>query len=223
MLKALFYKEWIKTRRVIYLLALLSIALIAYTFIHNEQMIRVGGALQTWANIVLKAMPILPQVVDWFPLLAGTLLALVQFVPEMTDKRLKLTLHLPLPEGQIVRSMMLYGSLILTLMFLFFYAALAIGLQRYYATEIIAAMSYQLIPCLLAGLTAYFFASWICLEPNWRQRVMSAICAIGGLAIYYFNAKPGAYLPLLPWLIVLTLVAFYFPFYSTARFKEGVQ
>ena len=223
MFKALFYKEWIKTRRIILLIGVILFALIIYTFINTGQMFRVGGAVQTWSNIILKDMSLLPEIIKWFPLLAGCLLGLVQFVPEMTDKRLKLTLHLPLPETKILSSMLMYGILVLSGLYIFLYLILFGGLQMYYASEIISAMTWRILPWLLAGVVSYLFIAWICLEPVWRQRMFNALIAIGGLALFYIDAKSGAYIFFVPYLIIIAIAGFYFPFYSTARFKDGAQ
>lgn len=223
MFSALFYKEWIKTRRVILLSGIILISLIIYTFINTGQSFRVGGAVQAWTNIILKDIPILPSIIKWFPLLAGVLLGLVQFIPEMTDKRLKLTLHLPLPETKILSSMLLYGIIILAVFFLLMYLTLLIGLQSYYPAEIIKAMTWQILPSLLGGITSYFFAAWICLEPVWRQRVFNALIATGGLALFWIDAKSGAYSSFTLYLVLIILIGFFFPFYSTARFKDGAQ
>lgn len=223
MSKALFYKEWIKTRRVILLLGIILLALIIYSFINTGQMFRIGGAVQTWTNIILKDMPFLPEVIKWFPLLAGLLLGLVQFIPEMTDKRLKLTLHLPLPEGKILSSMLIYGIISLLILYLLFYLILFFGLQVYYPAEIIKVMNWQIIPYLLGGIGSYFFAAWICLEPTWRQRVFNTLAAIAGISLFYMDAKPGAYVTFIPFLITFVVIGFLFPFYSTSRFKDGAQ
>ena len=223
MFKALFYKEWIKTRRLVLLLGILLLTLIAYTFINTGQMFRIGGAVQTWANIILKGMPVLPEVLKWFPLLAGVLFGLVQFIPEMTDKRLKLTFHLPMPESKILTSMLTYGIICISSIFILLYIALFVGLQAYYPMEIISNMSWYLLPYLLGGITAYFLTCWTCLEPIWRQRIFNALIAIAGLSLFYIDAKSGAYLPFLPYLIGIVFIAFTFSFYAAARFKNGAQ
>lgn len=95
MFSAIFYKEWIKTRRTVGLILLLLVALLVYALVQMEQTLRVNGAVQAWSAVLLKDMSLVPEVTKWFPLLTGLLLGVAQFIPEMTDKRLKLTLHLP--------------------------------------------------------------------------------------------------------------------------------
>jgi hypothetical protein len=223
MFSALFYKEWIKTKRVIFLLVTALVALVIYTFINTGQEFRTGGPVQAWANVILKDLSVLPDVVGWFPLLSGLLLGLVQYIPEMTDKRMKLTLHLPLPEPKIVLSMLAYGVLVLFVMYLFIYTVLSVGLRFYYTTEIIASMIRQVAPYVLGGLTGYLFTAWICLEPVWRQRIFYSLAAVSGLCLFYLNARQGAYMAFIPYLAVLMIAGFCFPFYSTARFKDGAQ
>jgi len=223
MFKALLYKEWIKTRRIVFLLSIILFALITYTFINTGQIFRVGGAVQTWTNIILKDMPILPEILKWFPLLTGILIGLVQFIPEMTDKRFKLTLHLPMSESKILSSMLAYGIICIVALFILLYASLFIGFRIYYPLEIIMSMTWQILPYLLGGLTAYFFTGWICLEPIWRQRIINSLAAIAGLYLFCIDSKAGAYTTFLPYLIGLLIVGFTFTFYSAARFKNGAQ
>ncbi|MDR0572670.1 MAG: hypothetical protein LBG96_01330 [Tannerella sp.] len=223
MFSALFYKEWIKTRRVILMTGIILAALIVYTFINTGQMFRISGHVQTWSSVLLKDMSVLPEIAKWFPLLVGLLVGLVQFVPEMTDKRLKLTLHLPLPELKIVLSALLYGAIVLFLIYLLMYMILGAGLRFYYATEIITSMTWQLLPYFLGGLAGYIFTAWVCLEPIWRQRIFNASAAVGGLYLFFMDAKQGAYITFLPYLVALVIVGFCFPFYSAARFKDGAQ
>jgi hypothetical protein len=221
MIKALFYKEWIKTKRVILLIGILLAASLVYAFINTGQVFRVNGAVQAWSNIILKNMSVLPDIVQWFPLLAGCLLGVVQFVPEMTNKRLKLTLHLPLPESRILSAMLLYGIVVLLACYLVLYLVLSVGMQSFYASEIIGLMAYEVVPWCLGGITAYLFTAWICIEPSWLQRVCSAIVAAGGLSLFYLDEMPGAYASFIPVLVVIAIIGFLFPFYSAARFKEG--
>ncbi|MDL2222793.1 hypothetical protein LJB98_01680 [Bacteroidales bacterium OttesenSCG-928-M11] len=220
---SLFYKEWIKTKRAIYLFAVLLVVIIAYTYINTSQQFRIDGAIQVWSNVILKDMSLVPDIVMWFPLLAGVLLGVVQYIPEMVNKRFKLTLHLPLPERNIVVSMLVYGLMILVATFVVYYAGLYSLLSIYYTGEIIEAFSLKVLPWLLGGITAYLFTTWICLEPTWKQRICNTLGAISGLSLFYIGAKSGAYSPLLVVLFAILIISLLFPLYSTSRFKEGVQ
>lgn len=67
---------------------------------------------------------------DLYPLLAGLLLAIVQFVPEMQQKRLKLTLHLPYPQNRMLMLMLIAGLSELIVIYLIDYLILYVYLQN---------------------------------------------------------------------------------------------
>lgn len=220
---SLFYKEWIKSRWFVFSFLLLLIAILAYSWINLNQLFRIEGAVSVWANVVLKDSPLTPAIVMYFPLLSGILLGLIQYIPEMIGKRLKLTLHLPLPEVSIVVSMLTYGLIVLLGLFVVFYLGLVFLLQAYFPIEVVSAFSLKALPWLLGGITAYLFSAWVCLEPNWKQRICNTIVGIAGLTVFYMQAKSGAYAPLLIALLITWIISLSFPLYSTSRFKEGVQ
>ncbi|MFV0539259.1 MAG: hypothetical protein ACK5M3_18110 [Dysgonomonas sp.] len=223
MIQALLFKEWIKTRRVITLIGIIFIAMIIYTLINTEQLFRVGGAVQTWSAVILKDMPILPGFVQWLPILAGLLLGISQFAPEMHDKRLKLTLHLPLTETKVMATLLLFGVSILLFIFLLSYLILSFMFSFYYPAEVVKAMIWSSLPHFFAGIFGYVLASWITLEPTWRQRIGYTLATIGFLTFLFISSISGAYIPFIPYLVVLLLLCFLFPFYSMYRFKDGAQ
>lgn len=59
------------------------------------------GGSHLW-EILLSRDVVFIETLTYIPLLAGLLLAIVQFVPEMQQKRLKLTLHLPYPQNRML-------------------------------------------------------------------------------------------------------------------------
>lgn len=65
-----------------------------------------------WEVFILKNVVLLDQI-KVLPLLAGIIMGITQFIPEMTKKRFKLTLHLPLGENRIVCLMLGYGMVCL--------------------------------------------------------------------------------------------------------------
>jgi len=218
----LFYKEWIKTRKILLLSLIIFAALIIYTFIDVEQMFRVGGATQVWTDTILKDINVLERM-QWLPLILSVLFGLSQFVPEMTNKRLKLTLHLPMPESKTTFAMLAYGVLSLLSLFVIVYAAIIIGMSFYYPSEMIQNMFNSSLPWFMAGLTGYLFVAWICIEPVWRQRVFNSLIAVYALTFFMITAKSGAFSPFIPYLVVTTFVVFFFSFYSMSRFKDGAQ
>ena len=222
MYNALFYKEWVKTWKLIALATIVFGGSITYSFISITQDLRVSGAIDVWESVIMKDLPLLPTL-KWLPLLVSVLLALAQYVPEMQDKRLKLTLHLPLPESGIVLFMLSYGITILLSIYIISYIILLSGLSIWFPSEFVLSSFYTTAPWFLAGLSAYLLTTWVCLEPVWKHRIINAVFAVSGLSLFFIDARSGGYNLFLPYLLVFTVLGLLFPFYSVIRFKEGAQ
>ena len=219
--KSLSYKEWIKTRRTLGVLFVLSLAVLAYVFIEVTHSIRLDEAVNVWYAYMFLGKP-LPMAIMAFPLVAGLALSLVQFIPEMTNKRLKLTLHLPADETAIVSCMLLYGYFSLVALFAMIAVVMVIILSLILPLDIIKVFLSTLMPWFVSGLVVYGFAAWICFEPQWKQRIFNLIIGLGLLSVLFVSPIPGVYLHFGWGLLVLLVASFIFPFYSAVRFKHGV-
>ncbi len=223
MYRAIFYKEWIKTWRVTGLMFLVFSCFIAYIFISTSQSFRVNGAVNTWEAVIMKDFPLFPAGMKWLPLLAAVLVSLAQYIPEMQNKRLKLTFHLPMKESCILSSMLLYGLMVLSILYILTAVCVLSGLKLYYPPEFISIAFATMLPWFLSGWTAYLLTAWICLEPAWNQRIINGIAAVCGLSFLFIHALSGGYEPFIPVLTVWLILVFTFPFYSASRFKDGIQ
>ena len=220
MYRSLLYKEWIKTRGAVVVIAAVFAGVGIYSFMKLNEGIRLSGIVNVWETAVQKDSLFFPYF-GYLPLLAGVLLAVTQYIPELQFKRLKLTLHLPLKENNILLTMLLYGVGVTTLLLLLTLPALLWGLSRQFPAEIVHAAFQQLAPWFLAGPAAYLLTAWVCLEPQWKQRIPNVIPGILFLSLFLLKGMSGAYLSFEPYLIVAVGASFWFPFYSVMRFKEG--
>ena len=222
MLKALFYKEWIKTRKVINLITLLLGSIVIYSFLDITRIIRIDGAVDAWTSVILNDIILIPTL-KYIPLVSGLLLGFSQYVPEMINKRLKLTLHLPWSENKIILSHLLYGFLVLLFLFLVSYLML-LGIVRYYfAWELMATTFWASIPWLAGGFAAYLLSAWVSLEPNWKQRAFNTLIAGTALSLFYLEGKQGSFSSIIYYLLIAILLFIAFSFFSATRFKEGEQ
>ncbi|MDR2682273.1 MAG: hypothetical protein LBB64_00200 [Dysgonamonadaceae bacterium] len=222
MYQSLLYKEWIKTRSAIIGIAAVFAGVGIYSFLKINEGIRLSGIVNVWETAVQKD-PLFFPYFEYLPLLAGILLATTQYIPELQFKRLKLTLHLPLKENHILLTLLLYGVGVLALLLLVTLPVLLWGLSRQFPAELVRAAFQQLTPWFLAGPAAYLITAWVCLEPQWKQRMWNLIPGILFLSLFLLTGVSGAYRSLEPYLVVAIVASFFFSFYSTARFKEGVQ
>ena len=222
LLKALSYKEWMKTRKLVGGWILLLAAVSVYAYIDLTYTIRMNEAVNVWFGILFQGTSVSALLMYMLPL-AGISLAIVQFVPEMTQKRFKLTLHLPASETRLVSSMLLFGYGVLGVLYLCCLVFLSLLVSRVLPFEGVSMMLSQVLPWTAAGLAGYGFTAWICIEPCWKQRAMNMLMAAGLLSVCFVSVYPEAYAGFGWGMAGLVAASFVFPFYSCIRFKQGVQ
>ena len=222
MIKAIFYKEWIKMRWFCLVAALFLAGFTAYALLRVQRVITFKGAAHIW-EVMLEKEVVFIDILQYLPVLLGVLLALVQFIPEMTHKRLKLTLHLPFPQRKMILLMMGVGLAALAVLS----AVQAFVLWCYFHTllapELVSRILLTSLPWYLAGLALYPLAAWVCLEPTLRRRVADILVAVGVCRLFFLSETPQAYDGMLPWLALLLVFSLFFPLLSVYRFKQGCQ
>ena len=216
------YKEWIKTRWFYAVALLTTFALCGYMLLNINRLVSLKGAAHLW-EVAMFRDAIFIDMLRYVPLLVGIVAAVVQFVPELVHKRLKLTMHLPRGYVRSVMEMLLFGFGCLALLFCGNLVLLMLGLQTFFADEIVWHIVLTALPWYLAGLSAYILVAWICLEPIWRRRILNILISIACLRVFYMSPAPEAYNRLLPWLAGLVVVSLALPLLSVVRFKEGKE
>lgn len=222
MIKAIFYKEWIKTRWYWLLALLLSTGFAGYAMLRVARVYSMKGAEHLWI-VMIQRDAIFVDLLQFVPLFVGLAFALVQFVPEMHHKSFKLTLHLPIRATRAVAAMLSFGSVLLIATF-----ALSLMLMWGYLQSVLAPELWQHIilstlPWYLAGLAAYLLTAWISLEPTWKHRVINGVIALLLLRIYFMSPAPESYNSFLPLLAVVTLSYSLLSMLSLTRFRDGRQ
>ncbi|MBM6865484.1 hypothetical protein H6A66_09930 [Bacteroides caecigallinarum] len=220
--KALSYKEWMKTRKFILVAFVLLAAVAMYSYIEIKYAIRIQEAVNVWYGFIFQGMSVSSLMMYLIPL-SGISMAIVQFVPEMTNKRFKLTLHLPAGETRLVSAMLLYGYGVLFILYLACVIFLSVIIGMVLPSEVVCMMVSQLLPWIIAGLAGYGFTVWICVEPCWRQRISNMLVSIGLLSILFVSIYPETYSDFTCGMILVLASSFVFPFYSCIRFKQGIQ
>lgn len=221
-MNAIFYKEWIKTRWYLLLALLVTLGFAGYSMLRINRVASMKGVEHVW-EVMLARDTVFVDLLEFIPLLVGILLALVQFVPEMHHKCLKLTLHLPYPQLRMINLMLLYGLVVLLICFAANYLLMTVYMQGVLAPELYSRILLTVLPWYLAGIAAYLLISWICLEPAWKRRVLNLVISVLLLRIFFLAPAPEAYNAFLPWLAIYTLLTASLSWLSIARFKVGKQ
>lgn len=215
----LFYKEWLKTKWFVVASLVLGIGTILYAFIGlNSNIINAEGGSQ--------------YVFEWFtrggrphygifkniPFIIALLIGVSQFLPEVLQKRIKLTLHLPLNEIVMLYTMVLYGFLVILGLMVIFMAVFFLIDIYFFPGEMHLMAINAFLPWILGGFATYFFVAMIAMEPNWKFRFLYAIIVYYLLDMFLL----GGDLSHLYWLLlVIVVIASLGMIYTANRFKIG--
>ena len=221
-MKAIFYKEWIKTRIYLSFAFIMTVGFAGYSMLRMYRVADLKGAQHLW-EVMLTRDALFVDAMTYVPLIAGIALALVQYMPEMYHKCLKLTLHLPLPHFSTINGMLLFGTGALCACFAAEYLLMTACMHGLLARELAARVLLTALPWHLAGIAAYLLTAWICIEPTWKRRIANIAVSILLLRLYFLAPAPEAYNGFLPLLTVYTLATASLSWLSAVRFTEGKQ
>ncbi len=222
MIKAILYKEWIKLCRFYPVCFIAASSFTAYAIFRTGRIADFRGVEHIWEILLEKdAVPV--SMLQFIPLFAGILLAIVQFVPEMVQKRLKLTLHLPFPHNRMIFLMLLTGATLLVLLFLTQGLMVYVYFSSILVQELVLHIMLTAFPWAIAGLAAYFCTAWICLEPTWKWRIAEVMVSAGLCRIFFISSLPRSYDGMLGWLLATTVLMSTAPLLSVWRFRQGCQ
>lgn len=222
MIKAILYKEWIKTRYLFLLAAVILAAFTAYCQLRIGKVVSLRGATHLW-EILLSRDNTFYESMRYVPLFSGVLLALFQLVPEMQQNRLKLCLHLPLPQNKIIGIMLGFGVSLLLALFVVTYLIIFLYLNPILAPELISRVMLTMLPWYVAGIAGYAFVAFAVLEPTWRRRLLNVLAGAAFIQIFYLSSYAEAYNQVIVWLLIIAFALVGLSFLSVSRFKDGVQ
>lgn len=222
MWKSVFYKEWLKIRWFIFGYTLLGVLFNGYLFLALKHNFAFSGGKNVWNTALFQGYQYY-SLIKYMPLAGGLTIAVAQYLPEIINKRLQLTFHLPLIENKVLLLMQAFGAGCLLISFLIFGGLFAGFSLFYFPVQMVADSFTTILPWLLAGFAAYFMIALIIPEPNRIFRFCYSL--VGGffLTIYFTSTDTAAYAPANSGLFILT-VLLSVPFvFSAYRFRKGAM
>ena len=220
MKNALLYKEWKKTRFFAIGILLSGIALMLYMFLSVGRSFRFAGMEHLW-DVIVNRKQFLFRELKYYPLAAGICMAVFQYVPEMIQNRIKLTLHLPIKENSAVKLMLMYGLGILFVIYTLQCIALWFFSAYFFPHEFVASIFKTVAPWYGVGIMVYLFIAAICIEPTWKRRIVYAILCFGTAKLFILSDLPAAMTPMFGFLLLIVLITFPLSLLSVQRYKQG--
>ncbi len=220
MWKSIIYKEWIKVGWYLALLTVFGILVLGIIFLGVQHDKIFSNANNYWYAILFNGYKYY-SLLKFIPLLMGIVFAFAQFYPEIVNKRIKLTFHLPLKEDKVILIMLLFGTVCLMAGYGIM-AGLFWAVSRFFfAVEIVNAALISVAPWFLAGFGAYFLIGTIILEPVWLYRILYTITAVLFIPLYLADSISGGYRPAILPLAFLTVLISVSLLFSAYRFRKG--
>ncbi len=220
MIKSLFYKEWLKTRYTIICCAFIIIASCIYLHLSIKHSISKNGVEQYWFSLLYFRF-IYFNDLKYIPAFIGIVLAISQYMPEIINKKIKLTLHLPANENKLLMTMHLWGTIALSFLFSLFYVLFIITNNALLPVNITFAAIENLSLWFLSSYTTYYLSSIIILENNWRYRILFICISAILFSLFYNNNSLGIHnfyilkISFIPIISILTII------YPITRFRKG--
>lgn len=222
MILAIFFKEYLKTRKSFLILVFLNLAILAYIYIDTRQLFSVEQAEMVWYRFFHLGQ-LHFELLKFVPFFTGALISCIQYFPEMQDERLRLSLHLPVSPHRLILAHLLVGLTMVISIIGLDLVGLAAVTALYFPREGVWLSLLTVMPWGLAGLAAYFGGALTLLEPDMKQRIFNMMIAAGTAGSFLFFAEPGGYVQIVVVLLlplILMIPAVLLPAYHF-RFRGG--
>lgn len=223
MTSAIFYKEWIKTKAAFWILFGLMVCFTIYIMYQIFYSVEFGSQVRLWNNFLIDRKGVYINQLQYLPVIAGIVIAFVQFTPEVTLKRMKLTLHVPYPQNRMLLIMVGIGVLELLAMYTVSLGMYTGYLSQVVCKEIVYESFMAALPWFIAGIAIYIMLSAVILEPTWRGRLLGGLLTGAFVHIFFISPDPQVYAYSICGLTVVTLLSFLLVLRSIYRFKQGLQ
>ncbi|MBN2780345.1 MAG: hypothetical protein JXR21_00085 [Candidatus Marinimicrobia bacterium] len=223
MLKAILYKEWIKLRWAVIVIAGLTVLSLAYSIGMINYYIEFQGAFTNWMYVIGKSLLLKNIVfVKVLPLITGLIFGLLQFVPEMTRNRMRLSYHLPINEKKLLLASVGFGYMFLLAEILFLFFGLWLVVSMSYPAEVIQKVLMSTLPWFLGGSAVYFLTAFIILEPSWIYRLIYGVVTYGLVELNFRASTYDQYVGL--WVFVLIVAVMPLTvLFAGHRFRRGTK
>lgn len=218
-MKSIFYKEGIKLRRALAAAFAVNAAVLLYSYFR----VRVGFIMREpaflWLDIIEKNAFFFDRIS--VPLTASAfILGFLQFYPESSGRRFRISCHLPQNESLTLLYMLLFGLSSVCFLWLFDMAGVMLSASFFFPQDLWGRIPSVMAYSLFFSVFLYSAAASVALEPSWGGRVRLALLLCGGAAFFgvsvYRPSPWGALIAFAP-----ALLSFASVFYPASGYRAG--
>ncbi|MCC8173800.1 MAG: hypothetical protein LIO65_05285 [Odoribacter sp.] len=221
-IKHILYKEWVKTKYPIIISGVICLFIVCRIFTSVLSDLDKMGSVYYYSSI-LNGKTIFFYAFKYLPFIVALLIGLFQYIPEVVEKRIKLSIHLPVNPLTIIYSMIIYGFVVFSIIIFLSLLLLTGLLSIKMPWEVLSPMILTIIPWILGGMTTYFLVAMLAFEPTWKYRIIFAISFYFLIKIYFSTYPIGNAVTIFPVLIIATLLSALGVLYTSHRFIKGLN
>lgn len=214
-------KEWIKIKWAYLLCFLICISMIANIIIQLNYKLQ-GNELNTFLFEIVADHKMHFIDFQYIPILCALIISLAQYIPEVLNKRFKLSFRLPISDNTVVLQFLCSGVLFLSIILGLSMAALLTIHYYYFPREVVLAVFFSSAPWFLAAYFVYFMIATISFEPKWKNRILYGIMTYGIIDVYFRAYWYNAYTEHIYVFVILTMLSSLACFYTAQRFRRGL-
>ncbi len=171
---AVFYKEAIKTRFIMLFLFLFNLCYMIWTFVSIRRLFILDHSEVVWYRVMnLGQIPY--SNLMYVPLITALLFCVFQFLQEMRDARIRISLHLPSSSSSLVLFHAFFGLVFLCLLFAFDMLIIHGIISHYFPSEVSTSAFITMLPWYVAGLVSYLGGAFVLLEPIMKRKVLAVV------------------------------------------------
>lgn len=174
MLKALIYKEFLKTKNIIFIFLIMLIMVIFKTYLDAKNAFEYNDGVNVVLFIAQKHVFDF-NYLDFICPIFAILLAVYQFYKEVNDAKIRLHLHLPLSYIKLISFLIFSGIVFLGVIFILVTIGYYFILNHFYPPQIFNAVLSKLIPIFLLSLLCYICVMISFLEPKMIRKFVYLI------------------------------------------------
>ncbi len=178
MLRAMLYKEWLKLRWAIVGLVAAFLFFAIYIWMDVRHNLMMSGTLKVWLYAIFHKW-IFYSPLKLVPAIAGLVLAVFQFVPEVSKKRFRLTFHLPVDEKSSLLVMIGCGLAVQALLSILLLGSFSILNSSYFPAELLNSAWWTILPWILAGFVTYLGVALVTVEPAILNKLVFGVVSYG--------------------------------------------
>lgn len=205
---AVFYKELIKTRFIMFMIVLFNIAYMVWNFIELRRLFLMDHSEVVWFRVInLEQIPY--ENLMFIPLISAIFFCCFQFLQEMRDARIRISLHTPCNSSDMVLFHALFGIAFLLGIFTLDMVILSFQISLYFPYEVVIATIITTIPWFLAGIIAYLGGAFVLLEPQIKRKILGFLVSFITCVLLFMYTSIGFYTDIFCYFLLLLPCVFY--------------